>query len=311
MMGRKDGAGTEQETRGVSEPEAVRLLLEKVAQLTADNTDLRNKLREKEDRVSQVGLSSQGVDPAAAGLIIPFSGKVSEDVVSFLEDLSTAAEMGGWSDAQLLQVAKLRLSGEAKTFVRCTEALRNAVTFRELEQGLLQRYKKQNSARFFREKLASLVKKSNESMEEFADRIRRVNVNTYELGNSDEANRVLLQEAEQRALDAFLRGIPAEMSRRVRSGAPADLHAALRLATEYEEIDLATGVQNKRSIFSTEVRCFSCGRTGHVQKFCRQRRGNDGNQQQTGCRNFGNKRGGPQRKLNGRGGSQSAVRRFQ
>lgn len=196
---------SDKETQGVSTQEAVQQLLDRVAQLEADKTDLLNRVETQAGPPQEV--SAQMLDPAAVALVTPFSGKTGEDVNSFFNDLETAAEISGWSKRQMLQVAKMRLVGEAKTHVLYHEHLRNANTFEEFQTGLIKRYKGQNSCRFYREQLAVLRQRTNEPLDVFADRVRKLNVNTYDLTGHDETNKVILHEAEQRGLDAFLHGL--------------------------------------------------------------------------------------------------------
>lgn len=265
------------DTQEASTEETIQSLVNQVAQLKNDNNELHKRLTEREHRSSS---SLPIVDPATAALVTPFSGKPGEDISTFFDDLLAAAKIGFWSDDQLLQMTKLRLIGEAKTHVLYNENLRNALTFEELRKGLLQRFKGQNSCRFFREQLSVLRQRHNEPLESFVDRIRKVNVNTYQLTNNDEANRVILQEAENRSLDTFLRGLPPDMSRRVRADFPKTLNDAVRIATALHEIDIATQSHDKRGVFTNNVTCFRCNLSGHVAMNCRR-------PQCTVCRKFG------------------------
>lgn len=248
--------------KGVSTEEAIQSLVDQVAQLRADNYQLNKQLSE----CRQMGTVSPVIDSAAAALVTPFSGKPGEDIFSFFDDLASAAKLGLWTDDQLLQMTKLRLTGEAKNHVLYNEQLRNAMTFDELKKGLLQRFQKQNSSRFFREQLNAMSMKQNETIENFVDRIRRINANTYQLTDSDEANKIILQEAERRALDVFLRGLPADLSRRVRAEFPETLAEAVTRATAFVEIDTVTRARERRNVFST--RCFRCDRQGHIARNC-------------------------------------------
>lgn len=257
----------ETKTQEVSASEAIQSLVNQVAQLKHDNNELMNRLTECR-AVSNT--THPMLDSSPATLVTPFSGKPSEDIEAFFADVLAAAKLGFWTDEQLLQMTKLRLIGEAKAYVLYHEELRNALTFEQLKQGLLKRFKKQNSCRFYREQLNTMTQRYNETLESFVDRIRKININTYQLTDSDEANKYILQEAENRALDTFLRGLPPETSRRVRAEFPKTLTEAVNIATALEEIDAATKYKERKNVFSTGVRCFRCDRQGHIAKNCRQ-----------------------------------------
>lgn len=264
-MGKETVAKEDPAARDATTLEAIQSLVNQVAQLKNDNTRLMQEI----GNIRQGGTVFPSLDSSAANLVTPFSGKPGEDVTAFFDNLLAASKVGLWTDEQLLQITKLRLVGEAKAHVLYNEELRNALTFDELKTGLLKRFQRQNSTRFYREKLNTISQRQNETLDSYVDRIRKVNINTYQLTDNDMVNKVILQEAESRALDTFLRGLPAEMSRRVRAEFPKSLDEAVSLATAFEEIDVATRAKERRSIFPAGVRCFRCDQQGHIAKNCR------------------------------------------
>lgn len=88
----------------------------------------------------------------------------------------------------------------------CNQELRDTQDYEVLKQGLIKRFRGRNTSWYYRGRLSSVKHRPNESLEAFVDRIRQLNKNTYELTTSEETNRVLLQEAEHRALDVFFVG---------------------------------------------------------------------------------------------------------
>lgn len=152
----------------------------------------------------------------------------------------------------------------------CKEELKNATTLDTFKQVLCKKYKSQNSGRLFREQLSVVKQRQNESLIAFTDRLRTLNVYTYQLTNSEESNVIVLREAENRALDAFLRGLQPEMSRRVWSEFPKTLEDAVSAAVALHEIDVATQLGDKRVVFSNNQPCFRCGKNDHTARNCRQ-----------------------------------------
>jgi hypothetical protein len=114
-------------------------------------------------------------------------------------------------------VCKQKLEKYALEFILSDDACKEATLFAELENILVERYKKKNIVRFYREKLATMKKKEIGSFEDFGDRIRSINAHTYELiDNQPELNNVIKSEADQRAIDAFLNGISGEIAEKIK-----------------------------------------------------------------------------------------------
>lgn len=234
-----------------------------------------------------------------------FTGRAGEDITAFLDKLERAAELSKWSDAERLNILALRLDGDAAEYFRSREECRGARTYADLKKLLLERYTCKKSARFFREQLSLLRMDSREDVEAFADRVRKVNDRTYDASGSAEYVAAVRFEADQRALDAFLNGLPGELGRQCRLAAPASFEEAIRAAIRVREVERRPGdAPTARRVFRTPDgracfncgqtghfmrdcrrgrRCFGCGQEGHLQKDCRRRRGPGGDQNLNGA----------------------------
>jgi hypothetical protein len=180
-----------------------------------------------------------------------FSGKPEESITAFLGKLERAATIGGLSEIEKLNVAILRLNGDAAEFFRSKEECREAKTYTDLREQLLLRYRMKRSARFFRELLTNMRRGAREGIEAFADRVRRVNVNTYDAGGSAEYAAATRFEADQRALDAFLNGLSGELGRQCRLTSPKTFDEAVEAAIRIQEVDHHSSVEEpeRRHVF--------------------------------------------------------------
>lgn len=147
--------------------------------------------------------------------------------------------------------------------------------YNEFKTVVVQRFKRKNAIRFYREQLHSLRMRRDESIEQFADRIRKINAQTYELVEDENENRIQLFEADQRALDTFIHGLYGD-----------EVNKAVRLArckTFQEAVEAAVGFvealrrpnetrREERRVFNTNVECYRCHRPGHKRKDCKEKR---------------------------------------
>lgn len=208
----------------------------------------------------------------AVSLIAPFAGKSHENVESFLQNICDVGRLCQWPDGFLVNVVKLKLAGDARTFVESVSSLRDASHFEVLAQGLRQRFMDKRGASYYRDQLFTMRQKSGEGYDAYADRIRAVSCKTYKLTGDAVRDEVLLEEAEARAVDVFVRGIDPQIGGEVKVSFPRTLHEAVRLAMLREEakrfVAAPTRNREQKQVFTQEVKCGRCKRNGHRADEC-------------------------------------------
>lgn len=164
-----------------------------------------------------------------------FCGTSRENIHFFFAKLEQARLLSSWNDNSTFLICKQMLDGEALMFISCDPRALDAKNYDELKSILIDRYKLKFEARYYRQLLHAIKIKDHESIEEFADRIRSINIHTYE-HKSDNTGKLLQRLADERALDSFLLGLGnSKFSLEIRLKQPETFAQAVTMAIELRE----------------------------------------------------------------------------
>jgi Zinc knuckle len=200
-----------------------------------------------------------------------FHGKHDENVNFYFTKLELAAAIGNWSVEEKYLFAKQQLKGDAFEYAESDPTCIAAHSYQAFKEAMCARYKKKETTRFYREQLLTLKKKEGETVEDFADRIKVINVKTYALGDSAEKNEVILEEADQRGLDSFLNGLVGTLGEKVWLAQPKHFAEAITAAVSVVEVNRRASQEPGavKKIFAVQKHCYNCNGTGHFRSECR------------------------------------------
>lgn len=194
-------------------------------------------------------------------------------VVPFFDNIDSIGEISNWSEAQKVQVIKLKLVGAALQFFKTDELCKSANSSLEIRNSFTKRFGDSLPDHYYFEELASIRQLKNESIEQFSDRVKRISDKTVRTNANEEVNKILREEADRRAMEAFVRGLYGEVGRQTRVKFPQNFREAVGTAVALNNLEKRpnSDIERPRRVFRIEpqpIICFNCKKTGHKAAQC-------------------------------------------
>lgn len=250
---------------------------------TTFNQNLNRNLNRTDENIVDMELTTaspieQNVKPNfdLVSSIPTFNGEQSDQIHSFLDTVDGISELSGWSEFQKIQIIKLKLTGNALLFAKSDDKCRNAKSANEIRAALVERFGDSLPSRYYYEQLASIHQMKGESIERYADRVKEISRKTVRVTTSEEANKILREEADRRAMESFLRGLYGEVGKQTRIKFPSSFKEAVTTAIAIFNLERKPFQHENepyKRVFgmSTQQTCYSCGKIGHITRDCGKR----------------------------------------
>ncbi|XP_023214574.1 uncharacterized protein LOC111617525 [Centruroides sculpturatus] len=180
-------------------------------------------------------------------LLPVFSGEAGGPrVTDFFDSLTDVTKVAAWSKAQMLAVAKLKLTGIAREFVRKDRRIKEVEEFDEFKRLMIERFDREPFT-FRLNRFYTCVQKRDEDVQTYAARLQALAMEieiTPEPGATATEtaiiHRVQSKELDERLKAQFLNGIDIRIRQRTMSREPATFDDALKAAIREERIENLT-----------------------------------------------------------------------
>jgi DNA-binding MurR/RpiR family transcriptional regulator len=164
------------------------------------------------------------------------------------------------------------LQGIALQFIKGREFLTNdACPYAVLREHLIGRFSEKMPAQYHYTRLQDAIQEKGESVEEFADRCRKLCQKTVRIVEDGATQRVINEEAERRLVAAYINGLGGMVGRHIRYRMLQTLEEAVQIAVTVNNAEQSRAQDTKvfsarRDSTSQGITCYNCGKKGHYAR---------------------------------------------
>jgi hypothetical protein len=208
-----------------------------------------------EQQLKSLTLGGKFKDLSLAARIREWNGSAnSRSVSEFLAQVENCAEVSNWSDVDLVNIVKAKLTGEALLSVNGRdELLDENVTYENLKSALLRRFSDTLPFRYYYNLLHEAVQKKDKSPAQFLDRCRILSTKTIRKTANVTEQRVLKEEADFRLLTSFIHGVAGDRGKELCYRNPSSIEAALGIATVVYNAAKTDVPRKEREVFTVKT----------------------------------------------------------
>ncbi|KAG8322069.1 hypothetical protein J6590_031333, partial [Homalodisca vitripennis] len=193
------------------------------------------------------------IDLSVANLVEVFRGDGSgPSVKDFFRLFENAAGTGRWSKEDMVRVLQLKVKGPAATFISTLiEHSGQDIIYDDIKKSVIDRFTGKHTQQYHYSNLSNAQQQKGESVEAFADRVRRLGVLTISHRVDPVEQRIVHEEAEMRMLNAFLHGLSGMTGQVTRHKFPETWDEAVRYAVMVSADDRSQAVREPKPVFAT------------------------------------------------------------
>jgi hypothetical protein len=217
-------------------------------------------------------------DLSVANLVEVFRGDgTGPTVKDFFRLFESAAATGRWSKEDMVRILQLKVKGAASTFLSSLlDKYGTGAEYATLKKEITDRFTGKHSQHYHYSNLTNAIQMKNESVEAFADRVRRLGTLTIQPRADAAEQRIVREEAERRMLHAFLHGLTGVTGQVTRHKFPETWEEAVQYAVMVAADERSHPSRETKPVFSTLTSCYNCKRPGHMARDCRAPRQSNG-----------------------------------
>lgn len=162
-------------------------------------------------------------------------------VKQFLEQVEIISKVGNWSTANMVAMAKISCSGDARFFISTHPVLKSTDAWDIFKTSLIERFAPRDSTGGIERTFQRCVQRTGECVDAYVSRLRNVGERLFVPSQDVSVQRTLASCLDQRLVGQFTEGLLPSLRRPVLTTDPASFEEAIKAAKKAEKIEQQLG----------------------------------------------------------------------